>query len=106
MLYNLSMYAVVRHTFEQDVSDRLQSVGEWKHHVWLFEEEEEAMTFAITLLDHPLLLANEHSLDYAIETLETGKFFQVGRESVAIAKVMGNIKIIYKKETEDGESVH
>ena len=45
-------------------------------------------------------------MDYAIETLETGKFFQVGRESVAIAKVMGNIKIIYKKETEDGESVH
>ena len=44
------MYAVVRHTFEQDVSDRLKSVGEWKHHVWLFEEEEEAMTFAITLL--------------------------------------------------------
>ena len=48
------MYAVIRHTFELDTEDKYNSVADWKHYVWLFETEEEAMTFAVTLLDHPV----------------------------------------------------
>ena len=103
--YTNSMYAVIRHTFDMDTKDKYASVGEWKHHVWLFDTEEEARTYAVTLLDNPILLANEHSLAYAIETLQTGKYFQVGRESVAIGKVKEKLKVI--SEEEDGEeSIH
>ena len=97
------MFAVVRHAFEMDTEDKYASVGEWKHNVWLFDTEEEAMTFAVTLLDNPILLANAHSLAYAVETLRTGKYFQVGRESVAIGKVQDKIKVIVENEDEDGK---
>jgi len=99
------MFAVIRHTFDIDTSNKYTSVGEWKHYVWLFESEEEAMTYAITLLDNPILLANEHSLAYAIETLKTGKYFQVGRESVAVGKVKDRLKII-SEENNGEESIH
>lgn len=97
------MFAVIRHTFELDVEDKYNSLGDWKHYVWLFDTEEEAMTFAVTLLDHPLLVANEHSLAYAIESLKTGKFFQVGRESVAVAKVLERLEVIADDEEITGE---
>jgi 3-dehydroquinate synthetase len=64
------------------------------------------MTFAITLLDNPVILANEHSLAHAIETLQTGKFWQFGRESVAVGKVEDNIEIISEEDTEDEKSIH
>ncbi len=96
------MFAVIRHTFDQDVERRYQSVGEWKHVVWIFETEAEAVEHAIRLLDHPLL-KNEHSMNYAIETLMTGKFYSIGRESVAIAEVMNAVDI---REVEDGEFIH
>jgi hypothetical protein len=57
----------------------------------------------VTLLDNPILLANAHSLAYAVETLRTGKYFQVGRESVAIGKVQDKIKVIVENEDEDGK---
>ena len=95
------MYAVIRHTFDMDTEDKYRSVGEWKHIVWVFKEETDAMTFAISLLDHPLLMANEHYLSHAIETLQEGKFWQVGRESVAVGKVHNTPTIIY----EDSEDV-
>ena len=72
------MYAVIRHTFDMDTEDKYRSIGEWKHVVWVFKEETDAMTFAISLLDHPLLMANEHYLSHAIETLQEGKYWQVG----------------------------
>jgi hypothetical protein len=73
----------------------------------LFETEVDAMSFAITLLDHPLLNANEHYLDHAIETLKEGKFWQVGRESVAVGKVEGLINIDYEDLKNDTQkSVH
>jgi len=90
------MFAVIRHTFELDVKDKYNSVGEWKHLVWLFETELDAMSFAITLLDHPLLVANKEYLAHAIETLREGKFWQVGRESVAVGKVEGLINVSYE----------
>ena len=104
------MFAVIRHTFELDVEDKYNSLGDWKHYVWLFDTEEDAMTFAVTLLDHPLLIANEHSLAYAIERLETGKFFQVGRESVAVGKVLERLEVVaddeVKGEDDDEKSIH
>lgn len=101
------MFAVIRHTFELDVKDKYNSVGEWKHLVWLFDTEVDAMSFAITLLDHPLLGANEHYLDHAIETLKEGKFWQVGRESVAVGKVEDSINIDYEDLKDDTQkSIH
>lgn len=92
------MFAVIRHTFEINVEDKYNSFGDWNHYVWLFDTEDEATIYAVTLLDHPLLIANEHSLAHAIESLKTGKFFQVGRESVAIAKVLEKLEIITDDE--------
>ncbi len=100
------MFAVIRHTFDMNTENKYQSYGEWKHRVWLFQSEEDAMTFAITLLDNPVILANEHSLAHAIETLQTGKFWQFGRESVAVGKVEDNIEIISEEDTEDEKSIH
>ena len=99
------MYAVIRHTFEIDVSNKYNSYGEWRHRVWLFDTEQEAMTYAITLLDNPLLIANKHYLAHAIETLQTGKFWQVGRESVAVGKVEDKIDIVFKGDS-DEKSLH
>lgn len=101
------MFAVIRHTFDMDVLSKYDSIGEWKHQVWLFVSEMDAMTFAISLLDNPLLMANEHSMAYAIETLQTSKFFQVGRESVAIGEVLDSPEIIYEEEGKKNEkSIH
>jgi|TARA_R100000234_G_scaffold107293_1_gene78290 hypothetical protein len=94
------MFAVIRHTFEMinpepDNPKSYKIHSDWKHYVWLFEEEVDAMAFAITLLDSPLLQANEHYLDHAIESLETNRFWQTGRESVAVAEVVDSPEIIY-----------
>tara|TARA_R110000744_G_scaffold181287_1_gene300377 strand:+ start:154 stop:354 length:201 start_codon:yes stop_codon:yes gene_type:complete len=53
------------------------------------------MTFAITLLDSPLLQANEHYLAHAIESLELNRYWQTGRESVAVGEVVDSPEIIY-----------
>jgi len=94
------MYAVIRHTFdivnhEPDNPKSYNIVGDWKHFVWLFKEEVDAITYAITLLDNPTLMANEYYLDYAIEQLKINRFWQIGRESVSIGKVIDSPEIIY-----------
>tara|TARA_R110002020_G_scaffold363669_5_gene575983 strand:- start:1469 stop:1795 length:327 start_codon:yes stop_codon:yes gene_type:complete len=94
------MFAVIRHTFEmvnpEPENPRSYKIySEWKHYVWLFENETDSMAFAITLLDSPLLQANEDYLKHAIESLEVNRFWQTGRESVAIAKVVDSPEIIY-----------
>ena len=94
------MFAVIRHTYVLDISDKYNSIGEWKHYVWLFDNDLDAMTYAITLLDNPLLLANEHLLANAIETLQDNRFFQVGRDSVAVAEVLETPEIIYEDNHE------
>ena len=94
------MFAVIRHTYVLDISDKYNSIGEWKHYVWLFDNDLDAMTYAITLLDNPLLLANEHSLANAIETLQDNRLFQVGRDSVAVAEVLETPEIIYEDNHE------
>ena len=98
------MFCVIRHTFEIDTTDKYNSVGEWKHLVWLFDTEEEAMTFAISLLDNPLLVANEHYMNHAIESLQEGRYWQVGRESVAVGMIANEkIEIIYEDLEDDAQ---
>lgn len=94
------MYAVIRHTFEMvnpepDNPKSYKIHNDWKHYVWVFDDEVDAMAFAITLLDSPLLKANEHYLAHAIESLQLNKFWQTGRESVAVGDVLDSPKIIY-----------
>jgi len=102
------MFAVIRHTFELGEPDpqykgfRKQAVANWKHYVWLFESEVDAMAFAITLLDSPLLQANEHYLAHAIESLEINRYWQTGRESVAVGEVVDSPEIIYGDPTNEG----
>jgi|TARA_R100001443_G_scaffold2073_2_gene7098 hypothetical protein len=104
MLYTSYMFAVIRHTYVLDVKDKYNSIGEWKHYVWLFADEVDAMAYAITLLDNPLLTANEHSKAQAIETLQDCKFYQVGRDSVAVAEVLETPEIIYEDDNERREN--
>ena len=94
------MFAVIRHTFEiinpEPNNPKSYKIhADWKHYVWLFEDEVDAMTFAITLLDSPLLQANEHYLAHAIESLELNRYWQTGRESVAVGEVVDSPEIIY-----------
>tara|TARA_R110002020_G_scaffold216326_3_gene423808 strand:+ start:3246 stop:3578 length:333 start_codon:yes stop_codon:yes gene_type:complete len=94
------MFAVIRHTFEminpEPHNPRSYKIyADWKHYAWLFEKEVDAMAFAISLLDSPLLQANEDYLKHAVESLELNKFWQTGRESVAIAQVVDSPEIIY-----------
>ena len=70
----------------------------------------DALSFAISLLDDPLIIANEWLLESAIHQLEENRFYQVGRESVAIAEIQESPTIVYeeqqKEEEQDEESIH
>ena len=97
------MFAVVRHTYQLDIPDpeyvfSTQSSAKWVHLVWVFDTEVDALSFAISLLDDPLIIANEWLLESAIHQLEKDKFYQVGRESVAIAEVQESPVIVYEDE--------
>ena len=85
------MYAVIRHTYKVDIPDprnmfSTKSSAKWIHLVWIFESEIDAISFAISLLDDPLITANEWLIESAIKQLEEDRYYQVGRESVAIAR--------------------
>ncbi len=104
------MFAVIRHTFEivnpePENPKSYNIMGEWKHYVWLYENEEDATSFAITLLESPLLKANDDYMAHAIESLQSNRYWQTGRESVAIAEVLDSPEIIYG-EYEDGRENH
>ena len=108
------MFAVVRHTYKIDIPEpnnpnSTKSKADWVHLVWIFKNEVDAITFAISLLDDPLIRANEYMFDSASNQLEKKRFYQLGRESVAIAEVQESPVIIYKEldeEIEDEESIH
>ena len=110
------MFAVVRHTYQLDIPDpknvfSTKSSAKWVHLVWVFDTELDALSFAISLLDDPLIIANEWLLESAIHQLEENRFYQVGRESVAIAEVQESPEIVYEdkeneKEGDDEESIH
>lgn len=99
------MYAVVRHTYKLDIPEpnnpnSTKSSAKWIHLVWIFETELDALSYAISLLDDPLIRSNEYMLESAINQLREDRFYQVGRESVAIAEVENSPEIIYEEETE------
>ena len=115
------MFAVVRHTYQLDIPDprnvfSAKSSAKWIHKVWIFPDELDALAFAITLLDDPLINGNDWLLESAIHQLEENRFYQVGRESVAIAKVQDAPVIVYEdeiqgfeelnEEQEDEKSIH
>ena len=97
------MFAVVRHTYQLDIPDpenvfSTQSSAKWVHLVWVFDTEVDALSFAISLLDDPLIIANELLLESAIHHLKKDKLYQLGRESVAIAEVQESPVIVYEDE--------
>lgn len=94
------MFAVIRHTYKLDIPDptnpnSTKSSAKWKHLVWIFDTELEALAFAITLLDDPLITSNRWLIKSAIHQLETDRYYQVGRESVAIAEVQDAPEIVF-----------
>jgi len=104
------MFAVIRHTYKLDIPDPSnvysnKSSAKWIHLVWIFETEIDAISFAISLLDDPLIVANEWLLQSAVKQLEEDKYYQIGRESVAIAEVQDSLEIIYE-DNKDEKSIH
>jgi len=104
------MYAVIRHTYKVDIPDprnvfSTKSSAKWIHLVWIFESEIDAISFAISLLDDPLITANEWLIESAIKQLEEDRYYQVGRESVAIAEVQDSPQVIYEEDNNE-KSVH
>tara|TARA_R100000544_G_scaffold32386_1_gene18737 strand:- start:32 stop:346 length:315 start_codon:yes stop_codon:yes gene_type:complete len=104
------MFAVIRHTYKLDIPDpsnvySTKSSAKWIHLVWIFETEIDAISFAISLLDDPLIVANEWLLQSAVKQLEEDKYYQIGRESVAIAEVQDSLEIIYE-DNKDEKSIH
>ena len=94
------MYAVVRHTYELDLPEPFvksyhKSIGRWVHKVWVHDYELDAIAHAIKLLDEPLLKHEEWAMDIAIEQLKNNRFYQLGKESVAIADVEPSPDIVY-----------
>ena len=94
------MYAVVRHTFELTIPEPFvkssqKSIGRWVHKVWVHDSELDAIAHAIKLLDEPLLKHDEWAMDIAIEQLKNNRFYQLGKESVAIAEVEPSPDIVY-----------
>jgi hypothetical protein len=69
------MFAVIRHTYKLVIPDpsnlySTKSSAKWEHLVWIFATELDAITFAITLLDDPLITGNDWLLQSAITNLE------------------------------------
>ena len=94
------MFAVIRHTYKLDIPDptnpnSTKSSAKWKHLVWIFDTELEALAFAITLLDDPLITSNTWLIKSAIHQLESDRYYQVGRESVAIAEIQDSPEIVF-----------
>ena len=104
------MYAVIRHTYQIDIPEpsnpnSTKSSAKWIHLVWIFETELDALAFAISLLDDPLITSNKWLIESAIKQLEEDRYYQVGRESVAIAEVQDSPQIIFKDDNYE-KSIH
>jgi len=104
------MYAVIRHTYQIDIPEpsnpnSTKSSAKWIHLVWIFETELDALAFAISLLDDPLITSNKWLIESAIKQLEEDRYYQIGRESVAIAEVQDSPQVIYEDKKNE-KSVH
>jgi len=106
----LLMFAVIRHTYQLDIPEprnvfSTKSSADWVHLVWIFESEIDAISYAISLLDDPLITASEWLLESAVKQLQEDRFYQVGRESIAISEVQDSPQIIYE-DNNDEKSIH
>jgi len=104
------MYAVIRHTYHLDIPEpsnvySTKSSAKWMHLVWIFQTELDALAFAISLLDDPLIMSNKWLIESAIKQLEEDRYYQVGRESVAIAEVQDSPQVIYE-DNKNEKSIH
>jgi len=83
------MYSVIKHTYELVEPESLtRTIGEWKHYTWIFPTIEQATRYAISIIvDNPMLKSNDFVLAQAIESLVNYRYFQHGKESVAIGVV-------------------
>jgi hypothetical protein len=104
------MYAVIRHTYHLDIPEpsnvySTKSSAKWMHLVWIFQTELDALAFAISLLDDPLIMSNKWLIESAIKQLEEDRYYQVGRESVAIAEVQDTPQVIYEDDKNE-KSIH
>ena len=104
------MYAVIRHTYQIDIPEpsnpnSTKSSAKWVHLVWIFETELDALAFAISILDDPLIISNKWLIESAIKQLEEDRYYQVGRESVAIAEVQDTPQVIYEDDKNE-KSIH
>tara|TARA_R100000655_G_scaffold21305_1_gene43709 strand:+ start:8017 stop:8340 length:324 start_codon:yes stop_codon:yes gene_type:complete len=104
MIYTLFMYCVIKHTYElENEDDVLNTIGEWRHYVYTFDTIKEATSYAIFLItENPLIQCNDYYLKSAIESLNTNRYYQHGKESVAIGIVSKPVnnedeKEIYEK---------
>ena len=86
MINKILVITPVKHI--SGVSQTLKSIGE------------------VTFLDDPLLKANADYMEHAIEMLHEKRFWQIGRESVAIGKVADSPTIIYEEEDDHEKSIH
>jgi len=75
------------------------------HLVWIFQTELDALAFAISLLDDPLIISNKWLIESAIKQLEEDRYYQVGRESVAIAEVQDSPPVNYEDDKNE-KSIH
>ena len=104
------MYAVIRHTYQIDIPEpsnpnSTKSSAKWVHLVWIFETELDALAFAISILDDPLIISNKWLIESAIKQLEEDRYYQVGRESVAIAEMQDSQQVIYEDDKNE-KSIH
>lgn len=83
------MYSVIKHTYELvEPESQTKTTGEWKHYTWIFPTIEQATSYAVSLvLSDKMLQANDYILSMAIESLVNHRFYQHGKESVAIGFV-------------------
>tara|TARA_R100000544_G_scaffold36127_1_gene24037 strand:- start:4171 stop:4479 length:309 start_codon:yes stop_codon:yes gene_type:complete len=95
------MYSVIKHTYELVNTESVtRTTGEWKHYVYIFDTIEQATRYAISvIIDLPMIEANDYFLSHAIESLVNHRYFQVGKESVAIGLVC-DLPENVEKETE------
>ena len=100
------VFAVVRHTYQIEIPEPTsyfsrKSTAKWVHKVWIFEEKLDAITYAISLLDDPLVKASDYMFETAIYQLKENNFYQLGRESIAIAEVLDSPTIIYEQDLDE-----
>ncbi len=98
------MYAVVRHTYKLDIPEpnnpnSTKSSAKWIHRVWIFETELDALSYAISLLDDPLIRSNEYMLESAINQLKEDRFYTLRFKRNSDSEVLYKDKLFVTNQT-------